>query len=59
MSLFVSIVVTKGGGHMKHNHEPISEAFEKFKEDVAVSLKPMEEQVSVITRAFGRAEVLF
>ena len=43
--------VTKGGGHMKHNHEPISEAFEKFKEDVAASLKPMEEQVSVITRA--------
>ncbi len=44
----------KGGRHSTHNYEELNEAFERYKEEISLSLEPMEKQLPVITEALAR-----
>ena len=48
--------VTKSGKHRSHEYEELNEAFEKYKEEIASSLEPMEKQVTTIKKALALIE---
>ena len=41
----------KGGKHHDHDHQPLYEAFEKYKREMTSSLEPMEEKLAAIDEA--------
>ena len=41
----------KGGKHHSHDHLVLSEAFERYKDEITSSLEPMEKQLTTIGRA--------
>ena len=41
----------KGGKHHSHDYEELSQAFEKYKEEITSSFEPMEKQVVIIKKA--------
>ena len=41
----------KGGMHQDHDYQPLKEAFERYKEEIAPSLAPMEEKLEVVEKA--------
>ena len=43
--------VIKGGKHQSHDCEELDKSFERYKVDITASLKPMEKQVTTITKA--------
>ena len=45
--------VTKSGKHHIHDYEELNVAFEKYKEEIASSLEPMEKQVTTIKKALA------
>ena len=48
--------VTKSGQHYSHDYEELNVAFEKYKEEITSSLKPMEKQVTTIKKALALIE---
>ena len=48
--------VTKSGKHHSHDYEELNVAFEKYKEKITSSLKPMEKQVTTIKKALALIE---
>ena len=46
----------KGGKHHSHDYEELDKAFERYKVEVTASLKPMEKQVTTITKALARLD---
>ena len=48
--------VTKSGKHHSHDYEELNVAFEKYKEEITSSLKPMEKQVTTIKNALALIE---
>ena len=46
----------KGGKHHSHDYEELNQAFEKYKEEIASSIEPMEKQVVIIKRALALIE---
>ena len=46
----------KGGKHQSHNYEEVNQAFEKYKEESASSIEPMEKQVAIIKKALALIE---
>ena len=48
--------VTKSGKHHSHDYEELNVAFEKYKEEITSSLKPMEKQVTTIKKALALIE---
>ena len=45
--------IVKGGGHHDHDCEVLKKAFEKYKEEIASSLEPLEKQVTAIKNALA------
>ena len=48
--------VIKGGKHQNHDYEELDQAFEKYKEEIASSIEPMEKQVAIIKKALALIE---
>ena len=48
--------VTKGGQHQNHEHELLDEAFARYKEEITLSLEPLEKQLLTIKRALAHLE---
>ena len=48
--------VIKGGKHHSHDYEELDQAFEKYKEEIASSIEPMEKQVAIIKKALALIE---
>ena len=48
--------VIKGGKHHSHDYEELDQAFEKYKEWITSSIKPMEKQVVIIKKALALIE---
>ena len=46
----------KGGKHWSHEYKEQNEAFEKYKEEVASAIEPMEKQVAIIKKALALIE---
>lgn len=46
----------KGGKHHDHDYQPLDEAFEKYKEEVIPSIKPMEEKCAAIKKAVAKLD---
>ena len=46
----------KGGKHHDHDHQPLNEAFEKYKQEMTSSLEPMEEKLAIVTKALLQIE---
>ena len=46
----------KSGKHHSHDHDELSVAFEKYKEEITSSLEPMEKQVTTIKTALALIE---
>ena len=46
----------KGGKHWSHEYKELNEAFEKYKEEVASAIEPMEKQVVIIKKALALIE---
>ena len=48
--------VIRGGKHQSHDYKELNQAFEKFKEEIALSIEPMEKQVAIIKKALALIE---
>ena len=48
--------VTKSGKHRSHDYEELNVTFEKYKEEITSSLKPMEKQVTTIKKTLELIE---
>ena len=46
----------KGGKHWNHDYGELNEAFEKYKEEVASAIEPIEKQVVIIKKALTLIE---
>ncbi len=46
----------KGGKHQSHDHQLLSKAFEKYKQEITSSLEPMEKQLATIGRALTQLD---
>ena len=45
--------VIKGGKHQSHDYEELNQVFEKYKEEIASSIEPMEKQVAIIKKTLA------
>ena len=46
----------KGGKHHDHNYSLVQKAFEEYREEIIVSLEPMEKQVTAVEKALAQLE---
>ena len=46
----------KGGKHHTHDHELLSNAYEKYSKEIAPAFEPMEKQLTTIDRALARLD---
>ena len=46
--------VTESGKHYSHDYEELNTAFQKYKEEIILSLEPMEKQVTTIKKALAQ-----
>ena len=49
----------QGGKHFTHDCHPLDEAFERYKQEMVLSLKPMEEKLVTINEILARIEVRY
>ena len=48
--------VTKSGKHHSHDYDELNLAFQKYREEISLSLEPMEKQVTTIKKALAQIE---
>ena len=48
--------IAKGGKHREHDYEELSQAFEKYRQTITSSLKPMEKQMTIIKKALAQLD---
>ena len=46
--------IAKGGKHREHDYAELSQAFEKYRQEIVSSLEPMEKQVTIIKKALAQ-----
>ncbi len=46
----------KGGKHQSHDHQLLSKAFERYKQEITSSLEPIEKQLSTINKALAQLD---
>ena len=48
--------VIKDGKHHSHDYSELNQAFERYKEEISLSLEPMEKQAALITKALAQLD---
>ena len=48
--------IAKGGKHREHDYEELNQAFEKYRQEITSSLKPIEKQVTIIKKSLAQLD---
>ena len=48
--------IAKGGKHREHDYEELDQAFKKYRQEITLSLEPMEKQVTIIKKALAQLD---